>query len=743
MRIRCQIILTFLAALAASVGGVPAQSARPGMGATPYHDAGGGTTFRVWSPNSSSVSVAGEFNTWSVTAHPLTQEGSSGIWSTDVPGAAHGQHYKFVMDGSWMTSWKDPRARWSTWSGSGEGANSIIYDPNAFDWEGDTRLSPWQNDLVIYEMHVGSFYDPRPGDGRPGTFYDAITKLDYLASMGINAVELLPISEFQGDYSWGYNPADLYAVENFAYGGPDGLKAFVKAAHHRGISVFLDQVHNHYGPGDLDLWDFDDNRGPGIYFYPGSYPSIGVTPWGQRPNYSTDGVRSFIIDHFRMWLDEYHVDGFRWDSVGSMRAYDAGGGSYVTIPEGESLIHYINNTLIHAGHSGVVSIAEDAAAGLDFDGEWAHGDKDTIVDVVVQPTDDARNMTDLWNAINGSGHFRVLFTESHDTVAPNNGGSRLPYRIDAGDPGSWFSRKRATLAAAAVLSAPAVPMLFMGQEMLEDQGWNDDVPLDWNHLGIYPGINRLFRDVIRLRRNLDGVSLGMTGPHIGQVHLGDDNGEQKKILAFHRWGAGTDDQVLVVMNFADKYWSNYDLHGLPADGNWFVHVNSDWIEYGSDFGNQGSSMVTVNGGTGTFSLAPYSFLILSRQALPWHDADRDGLLNGWEQTYYGDPVAADPVSDDDGDTMTNIREAGADTHPLDSNSVLRVHDVLLAPGGIDVRWHGGVAATQVLRRAANPAAPAWEDVYTNAPPTSVSNVWTHTDPEPDAMIYRIEAVPGN
>ena len=726
-------------------GSALAQSSRPGMGATPYADSGGGTTFRVWSPNSSSVSVAGEFNGWSSTAHPLTQEGSSGIWSTDVPGATHGQQYKYVMNGSWTTSWKDPRARWSTYTGAPHtsGANSIIYDPNLFDWEGDTRLSPWQNDLVIYEMHVGSFYDPNPGDGKPGTFYDAVTKLDHLAALGINGVELLPVSEFRGDYSWGYNPADIYAVENAAYGGPDGLKTFVKEAHRRGISVFLDQVHNHYGPDEMDLWDFDTYFGPGIYFYPGSYPSIGVTPWGQRPNYSSEGVRSFIIDNFRMWMDEYHIDGFRWDSVGSMREYDAGGEVYNPIPDGDSLISYINNTLINAEHPGVISIAEDRPGSLGFDGEWAHADKDTIVSVTIQPTDDTRSMTDLWNAINGSGHFRVLFTESHDTAAPANSGARLPYRIDSGNPGSYFARKRATLAALAVLSAPAVPMLFMGQEMLEDQGWNDDVPLDWNHLNYFPGINKLFRDVIHLRRNLDGVSLGMTGPNVTLAHLGDNNAEQKKMLAYYRWGAGADDQVLVVMNFANKYWANYDISGLPADGNWFVHVNSDWTEYGPDFGNLGSKMVTVSGGTGTFSLAPYSFLILSRQALPWQDADSDGLLNGWEEQYYDDPVGALASNDDDGDHMTNIEEAGADTHPLNSNSVFRIHDVQFDPGGIEVRWQGGVAATQILRRASNPVSPVWEDIHTNPPPTAISNAWTDVSPVPDAVIYRVEAVPGS
>src|SRR5206468_2934828 len=122
------------------------------------------------------------------------------------------------------------------------------------------------------------------------------------------------------EYNWGYSPAEPFAVENVGYGGPSALKSFVKAAHQRGIRVLLDIVHNHYGPSDLNLWGFDDGNTPGIYFYPTNTGAC-CTIWGSRPNYATDGVRSYITDNFKMWLDEYHVDGFRWDAVGAMRHY--------------------------------------------------------------------------------------------------------------------------------------------------------------------------------------------------------------------------------------------------------------------------------------------------------------------------------------------------------------------------------------------------------------------------------------
>jgi len=255
-----------LAALLLPVS-LPAQSSRPGMGATPYADAGGtGVTFRVWSPHATNVQVRGSFNSWGSTA--MAEEGTSDLWSADVPGVTNNSQYKyFINNAEW---WKDPRSRMVTQSGYKSGsANSIVYAPNAFNWTGDTRLPVTQSELVIYQLHVGAFHDP-PGAGSPGKFTDAIAKLDHLTSLGINAIELLPISEFPGDFSWGYNPADIFAVENTGYGGPDGLKNLVKAAHARGIRVLLDMVHNHWGPNDLELYGFDVGSASRIYLYTNS-----------------------------------------------------------------------------------------------------------------------------------------------------------------------------------------------------------------------------------------------------------------------------------------------------------------------------------------------------------------------------------------------------------------------------------------------------------------------------------------
>ena len=700
------------------------------MGSTPYADAlGTGVTFRVWAPNATSVAVPGNFNGWSTNANFLVKEAGTENWSGDIATARAGHEYKYHLNGS---VWKrDPRGRKVVNSVG----NSIVYDPSAFNWAGDTRLAVNQSDLVIYELHIGAFYDPTPASGGPGKFADAITKLDHLVSLGINAVELLPLAEFPGDYSWGYNLVDPYAVENSGYGGPDGLKFFVKAAHARGLHVLLDVVHNHYGPGDLDLWGFDNGNTPGIYF--NSVPGLCCTPWGQRPNYAASGVRSYVIDSFKMWMDEYHIDGFRWDAVGAMRYCDPG---HVNIPEADTLIQYLNNVEIRANRPGVISIAEDEAAGQGFHGEWDRGFGDLLIGQVVESNDANRNMNTLWNAMNGSGFFRVAYTETHDLVGNLNGAGaqRLPARIQPADPAGYYARKRSMLAAAVTLTMPATPMLFMGQEMLAVAQFADNSPLDWSRTVTYSNVVNFYRDLIHLRRNLDGVSLGLTGPNVTSHLVRNDY--PWKLLAFHRWGAGANDQVMVIMNFTASFIPDYVISGWPAEGNWFVNLNSDWTTYGADFGNNGSTMVNVVGGSGAVAVGPYSVLVLSRQALPNLDADGDGLRNGWEQQHFGDPLVGIATADDDHDGANNLQEQAADTDPNSAASVLKFINIEPSVTNVTLRWTGGQSVRQVVQQA-NDVAGTWTAIFTNLPPTSITNSLTLPRPSAGATFFRIGIFP--
>lgn len=486
-----------------------------------------------------------------------------------------------------------------------------------------TFNSPAWNEMVIYEMHAGTFNDT--AGGTPGTFATAVSRLDQIQALGVNAVKMMPINEFAGDFSWGYNPADPFSVESI-YGGMDGYKAFVNECHARGIAVIQDVVHNHYGPSDLDHWRFDGwyaNNLGGIYFY-NDYRSS--TPWGDtRPDYGRGEVRTYIRDHVINLLQEYRVDGLRWDSTVNIRNTNNGVGT--DIPDGWSVLQYCNNE-VDATQSWKISIAEDlqnndwitkttGSGGAGFDSQWDAGFVHPIRSAIITGTDSSRNMFSVRDALthyyNGTATQRVIYTESHDEVA--NGHSRVPEEIWPGNAGSWASKKRSTLGAGLVMTAPGIPMIFQGQEVVEDGFFADTDPVDWTKLTTYAGIQTMYRDLIRLRRNWFDTTRGLRGNNINVHHINDTN----KVVAYHRWqNGGAKDDCIIVCNFANTSYASYNI-GFPRVGTWKVRFNSDWNGYSGDFANTASNDTTANAGAkdgmsynGNVGIGPYTIVILSQ-----------------------------------------------------------------------------------------------------------------------------------
>ncbi|MBY0278679.1 alpha amylase C-terminal domain-containing protein [Candidatus Binatia bacterium] len=564
------------------------------MGALPY---GGGVTFRVWAPSANAVCVAGTFNGWSANAAPLTHE-SGGYWSTDVPGAGVGDRYKFVLTTPFAAAplWKnDPYARSLTHSNG----DSIVADPD-YTWHDPGYSTPAWNSLVLYELHVGSFlFDA--AHHRRGNFDTVVSKLDELVDLGVNGILVMAADEFPGDVSWGYNPAYIFAIEE-SYGGPNGFRRLVDAAHERGIAVIFDVVYNHLGPDDLDLWRFNgwspdgyEHQG-GIYFY---NDWRAQTLWGHtRPDYGRGEVRQYLRDNALRWLEQRHCDGLRWDATGWIRnVHGRNDDPGSDVPDGWSLMQWINSQ-IRERQPWKLIIAEDmqdnawltkdvAAGGAGFGSQWAAGFVHTLRRTLIAPDDRQRSMQDvraiLAQRFNGNAFQRVIYTESHDEVSKQEQ-ARVPEMISPGNADGYFAQKRSTLGAAVVFTAPGIPMIFMGQEFLEWGFWSDARELDWSKASRLAGIRQLYRDLIRLRRNWFDTTRGLRGHDINVHHVNDGD----KVIAFHRWDqGGARDDVVVVLNFAARAYASYRI-GLPRGGQWHVRFNSDWRGYSALFGDHPS-----------------------------------------------------------------------------------------------------------------------------------------------------------
>jgi len=572
-----------------------------------------GTGFRVWAPHAEAVFVKGSFGSVMVPmeADPL----GGGFWFANVGGAKPGHTYNYIIsyNGRNLTR-LDPVAREINYDSQGNWQSSVIHDPN-FNWAGDNYVAPSMNKMVIYEMHVQTFNPSLPK--AVGTLKDAINKLDYLAHLGINMVQLLPVTEFPGQKrGWGYNPGAPFVVLS-ALGGYQGLKIFVKECHARNIGVILDVVWNHMGdPNILYLYDGWAQAGPGlpsgespqgIYFY---QDGNAETLWGRRPFYPSPVVQEYIANNTLMWVDECRVSGFRFDSTICVRK----GGQYCWEqadgnPDGIAALQRANRA-VHQRSPAVVTIAEDlqndhwvtSPTGLGFDNQWSDTAWYMLHDLLVSRQ---MNMDTLAALISGNGTngqpttttTRVIYNENHDKCSgQGDAQGRWPNMVDRSNPTGYMAQKLSVLAMACVLTSPGLPMLFYGQEWVSHQDFTfDAVPdLDWSQVGNYnakqgwvstgpnKGLFDLTRTLLRLRLNADGVSAGLSTDHVAIYYLSySDN-----VVVFRR------DNVVVVMNLSGTAYPVYNI-GIPSAGVWHVRLNSDLQAYSAQFGNVGAGQTAL------------------------------------------------------------------------------------------------------------------------------------------------------
>jgi 1,4-alpha-glucan branching enzyme len=537
--------------------------------------AGRTVTFRVWAPHASSVAVSGDFNGWKKTK--LKKEPTRpGYWVHASRRARPGDAYQFILDGQKR---RDPRGRMV----NAKDQVATIVDPTQTPWGPVNKWKmPPKEDLVMYEMHLGMFADGVPG--KRSLFRRATKRLPYLKALGINCIQLMPVNEFTGERSWGYNPGDPFAIES-SYGGAKDFKRFIHACHTNGIAVMLDVVHNHYGPEEVAIWKFDPaspDSPAGVYFYPDEERAM--TEWGPRPDYSRPEVRDFIVDSIRMFVNEYRLDGFRWDSVHNIRYYMNGERSNA---DGDRVLTEANDWM-KKNAPDALRVAEDHAfdgGGVGFDAQWNSAFQATLSALVRGP-DKQRDIPLFTAELERLDGFNwVNFAECHDSAGDLNQHHRLPSYIDPAHPDSFRARALSLLANGIVMTVPGYPMMLQGFEMHDTKDFSDNTPLPWARAQhTQKGIVRATADLIHLRRNTQGFTPGLQGDALSVLHADND----AKVLAYsrHKKNEAKDRGTVVVVNLSGTPLKQYGVR-FPGAGAWFCHYNSSAREYAKDFDNRG------------------------------------------------------------------------------------------------------------------------------------------------------------
>jgi maltooligosyltrehalose trehalohydrolase len=533
------------------------------------------TRFVVWAPEKNKIEV--EVNGQLL---PMRKD-ELGYWSVIADSIGAGARYKFKIDGA--KSLPDPASCFQPESVHGF---SEVIDRN-FQWTDQAWKGLSLGEMIQYELHVASFSEE-------GTFDGVVSKLDYLRELGVNAIELMPLSQFPGNRNWGYDGVYPFAVQN-SYGGPNGLKRLVNEAHKNGIAVILDVVYNHQGP-------------EGNYFseYAPYFTDKYKTGWGSAINYDDaycDGVRNYYWQNALMWLDEFHIDGLRLDAVHAI--WDFSAKHFI-----DELREKVRALEIETGRKKVLIaefdlnnpryISSPEKGGYGLDGQWIDeyhhalhslltGEVDGYYEDFGAPSHLIRSLKNSYvytgeYSIHRKKKFGVapsnpynqfvVFAQNHDQIGNRLAGDRLTTQL---------SLEGLKLAAAACILSPHIPMLFMGEEYGEKNpfqyfishtdenlvkmvregrkkefsyfNWKEEIPdpqsentfkqckLSWNYKnGEGAVLFKYYKHLIHLRRSLNGFQ-SFERESLTMLPSPDEN-----IILFQRHHNGS--HVVVALNFS-------------------------------------------------------------------------------------------------------------------------------------------------------------------------------------------------
>ena len=584
-----------------------------------------GVRFAVWAPNAQHVAMVGDFNGWNPFSHPMEHpEGGWGFWSLFVPGAGHGQTYKYAVTGQdGQTTWKaDPYA---TTSELRPKTASVIWQDQGFAWNDaawmDSRDQGPDRPMSIYELHLGSWL--RDSNNWFLNYRELAPKIaEYVSHLGYTHVELMGVMEHPFDGSWGYQVTGYYAP-TARFGSPEDFKFFVDTLHQAGLGVLLDWVPGHFPTDEIGLARFD---GSALYEY--ADPRRGFHPdWNTYVfDYGRNEVVMFLIGSALKWLEDYHIDGLRVDAVASMLYLNFSRKEGEWIPNiygGQENLEAIAffkrlNDVVHHRAPGAVMIAEESTSfpgvtrpeGLGFDYKWAMGwMNDTLAYFGEDPVYRKYNHGKItfFDVYRNTETF--MLAVSHDEVV------HLKLSLVAKMPGDWYAQ-RAGLRSFLGLqwTLPGKKLLFMGQEFAQRSEWNFEESLPWYVLD-YPehrGVSDWLRDLNLLYTSRPELHRGDNRPEGLSWVVGNDS--DSSVYGYVRRDPDTDAWLLVVANLTPVYRGSYSI-GVPVAGTYRVLLDSDGGQYGGFGTMQGDLETRPEESHGQpqrllLDLAPNSVLVL-------------------------------------------------------------------------------------------------------------------------------------
>jgi 1,4-alpha-glucan branching enzyme len=551
-----------------------------------------GYIFRVWAPQALSVSIVGDFNNWNRKSHKMKKI-SVGIWEGFVDGAKVYDNYKFSVEqitGKIVLK-ADPYALHSE---TAPATASKIYDIESFSWTDgqwlkDRAIKDYDSSpMNIYELHMGSWKKHEDGN-----YYDydklAEELIPYVLEMGYTHIELMPVTEFPFEGSWGYQVTGMFAPSS-RFGSPDGFMRLINSCHAAGIGVLVDWVSAHFPKDEHGLYMFD---GAPQYEYP-EFNKREHVEWGTVVfDYGRNEVVSFLISSAMFWLEMYHIDGIRMDAVASMIYLDYARSDQNWAPNVHGGNHnlealeYIKklNAAVHNKFKGALMIAEESTAfpkmtapledgGLGFDYKWNMGwMNDTLRYIKLDPFFRKDKHTNITFSFHYAYTEKFILPLSHDEVVHGKGS--LLNKM----PGYYEDKFRGLMAYIGFMTAhPGKKLLFMGGEFGQFIEWDYKRPLDWFLLD-YPAhknIHRFSRELNRLYLDVPALYQLDCSPEGFQWICGDDN--KNNVVSFlRRDKAGR--FILSVTNFSPMSFNGYDI-GVPESGRYKVVMNTEYYVSG-------------------------------------------------------------------------------------------------------------------------------------------------------------------